>query len=140
MHDNRFENTRCDAINLATVDPSRGAIEIYNNTVINGGTGPHPNDGAATYWVIANLKLLGHAGAVNIQSNWRVVGNDIQCPGGDGAEACAESPDGSYITFLGNEVHNAGKLSSTKMYHAVYFSTNSNFIEVGWNYIHDNLD
>lgn len=130
-----LRNAGSSARPIAIVGYPNETATIGNQNVDYGVRGT----GAATYWVIANLKLLGHAGAVNIQSNWRVVGNDIQCPGGDGAEACAESPDGSYITFLGNEVHNAGKLSSTKMYHAVYFSTNSNFIEVGWNYIHDNL-
>jgi hypothetical protein len=37
-------------------------------------------------------------------------------------------------------VHNAGiNPTSSKYYHAVYFSTDSNHIDVGWNHIHDNF-
>jgi len=96
-------------------------------------------NGSANYWVIAGLKLYGAAAATEIGSGWRVVGNEIQCPSGDGAEACAGAGHVGNIKFLGNEVHNAGMQSSGKMYHAVYFSTNTNNVEIGWNYIHDNL-
>jgi hypothetical protein len=43
--------------------------------------------------------------------------------------------------FLGNEVHDISQQASqppSKQYHAVYFTTDTNHVEVGWNDIHDN--
>src|SRR5262249_15376185 len=52
---------------------------------------------------------------------------------------CFQASVSSQLKFYGNEVHNAGvKPRSSKFYHAVYFSTDSNHIDVGWNHIHDN--
>jgi hypothetical protein len=68
------------------------------------------------------------------------VGNEIECPGGDGQVGCVETSQASRIRFYGNEVHNAGAgPAASKFYHAVYFSTDSNHIDVGWNHIHDNM-
>ena len=73
-------------------------------------------------------------------TGWKIVGNDIECPGGDGQVGCVEASQASGIKFYGNEVHNAGAGPvASKFYHAVYFSTDSNHIDVGWNHIHDNL-
>ena len=42
VHDNYISNTRCGAISLGTVDPSQGAVKVYNNVIVNSGTGPVP--------------------------------------------------------------------------------------------------
>ena len=39
VHDNVIRNTHCDGINFATVDPSQGAVEAYNNVIYHVGTG-----------------------------------------------------------------------------------------------------
>ena len=39
VHDNVIRNTHCDGINFATVDPSRGPVEAYNNVIYHVGTG-----------------------------------------------------------------------------------------------------
>jgi hypothetical protein len=53
---------------------------------------------------------------------------------------CVETSQASGIRFYGNEVHNAGAGPvASKFYHAVYFSTDSNHIDVGWNHVHDNF-
>jgi hypothetical protein len=39
VHDNVIRNTRCDGINFATVDPSQGTVEAYNNVIYHVGTG-----------------------------------------------------------------------------------------------------
>ena len=71
---------------------------------------------------------------------WKIVGNEIECPGGDGQVGCVEASQASHLKFYGNEVHNVGvSPASSKFYHAVYFSTDSNHIDVGWNHIHDNF-
>lgn len=39
VHDNVIRNTHCDGINFATVDPSQGIVEAYNNVIYHVGTG-----------------------------------------------------------------------------------------------------
>src|SRR5882724_1032133 len=92
------------------------------------------------YWVISQLHIFGGTQAMDVSgTGWRVVGNDIQCPGADSDVGCFQMSQSSQIKFYGNEVHNAGiNPTSSKYYHAVYFSTDSNHIDVGWNHIHDN--
>ncbi len=104
-----------------------------------------PNIGiAANDWVIAKLILRGQVEAVEIggdgSSRWRVVGNDISCPIGDGQTGCFTAATASSIDFLGNEVHGVSRQGDqpSKQYHAVYFTTDTNHVEVGWNHIHDN--
>src|SRR5579864_1912559 len=95
----------------------------------------------ADYWVISQLHIIGGKQAIDIGgTGWKIVGNDIECPGGDGQVGCVEASGASSIKFYGNEVHNAGAGPvASKFYHAVYFSTDSNHIDVGWNHIHDNM-
>jgi hypothetical protein len=91
------------------------------------------------WWVISQLHIVGGRQAIDMSGvGWKIVGNDIECPGGDGQVGCVETSQASRIRFYGNEVHNAGPVAS-KFYHAVYFSTDSNHIDVGWNHIHDNF-
>jgi hypothetical protein len=100
-----------------------------------------PNiDAREDYWVFSQLHIVGGSQAMDIGGvGWRVVGNEFECPGADGQVGCVEASGASQMRFYGNEVHNAGmKPASSKFYHAVYFSTDSNHIDVGWNHIHDN--
>ncbi|HEY1939434.1 MAG TPA: choice-of-anchor Q domain-containing protein [Candidatus Angelobacter sp.] len=93
------------------------------------------------YWVISQLHIIGGRQAIDMGgTGWKIVGNDIECPGGDGQVGCVETSQASRIRFYGNEVHNSGAGPvGSKYYHAVYFSTDSNHIDVGWNHIHDNF-
>jgi hypothetical protein len=95
----------------------------------------------ADYWVISQLHIIGGKQAIDVGgTGWKIVGNDIECPGGDGQVGCVEASQASGIKFYGNEVHNAGAGPvASKVYHAVYFSTDSNHIDMGWNHIHDNF-
>ncbi|MEW6338199.1 MAG: choice-of-anchor Q domain-containing protein [Acidobacteriota bacterium] len=96
-------------------------------------------------WVLAGLVLRGRIEAAEVggfgSARWRVVGNDISCPVGDGQTGCFTAALASHVVFLGNEVHDVGTQSAeqpSKQYHAVYFTTDTNHVEVGWNHIHDN--
>ncbi|HZD93488.1 MAG TPA: choice-of-anchor Q domain-containing protein [Candidatus Sulfotelmatobacter sp.] len=93
------------------------------------------------HWVISQLHIIGGRQAIDMGgTGWKIVGNEIECPGADGQVGCVETSQASQIRFYGNEVHNAGTSpASSKFYHAVYFSTDSNHIDVGWNHIHDNF-
>jgi hypothetical protein len=42
VHDNVIRNAICDGMNLVTVDPDMGTVEVYNNVVYHVGTGPAP--------------------------------------------------------------------------------------------------
>src|SRR6266567_1331325 len=100
-----------------------------------------PNIGAREdYWVISQLHIIGGTQAMDLGGiGWRIIGNDMQCPGADDQVGCFEMSQASQIRFYGNDVHNAGiNPTSSKYYHAVYFSTDSNHIDVGWNHVHDN--
>ncbi len=100
-----------------------------------------PNIGVRTdYWVISQLHLIAGTQAMDVSGiGWRIVGNEMQCPGADNQVGCVQLNGSTEVQFYGNEVHNAGPApASSKFYHAVYFSTDSNHIDVGWNHIHDN--
>jgi hypothetical protein len=101
-----------------------------------------PNIGTREdYWVISQLHILGGEQAMDLSgTGWRLIGNEMQCPYADGEVGCFEMNQSTQSVFYGNEVHNAGiSPTSSKFYHAVYFSTDSNHIDVGWNHIHDNF-
>jgi len=125
------------------------ALVAYPNAIVTVGVagGLHygirtPNIGAhEDYWVISQLHIIGGTQAMDIGGvGWRVIGNEMQCPGADDQVGCFEMSEGTQARFYGNEVHNAGiNPTSSKFYHAVYFSTDSNHIDVGWNHIHDNF-
>jgi IPT/TIG domain len=101
-----------------------------------------PNIGTnEDYWVISQLHIVGGTQAMDIGGlGWRIIGNEMQCPGADDQVGCFEMSEGNQVRFYGNDVHNAGiNPTSSKFYHAVYFSTDSNHVDVGWNHIHDNF-
>ncbi len=111
--------------------------------VIGSLTGPAmaartPNiDRTSDHWVLAGLTFRGKQEGLDLTASkdWRIIGNDFSCPTGFGPTGCVETGQANYIAFLGNNVHDIAKPGTTKTYHAVYFSTDSNHIEVGWNTI-----
>lgn len=90
-------------------------------------------------WVFAGLTLRGQGEAAILAASdyWRFVNNDISCPNGDGPSACFETQLASHIKFLGNIVHDTGIPKASALYHGVYFSTDSNHVEVGWNTVYN---
>lgn len=101
---------------------------------------PDIKSGPFSYWTLAGLVLRGRNESVSLVlvSNWRLVANDISCPNGNGVAACVEVERSTNIKVLGNYIHNAGVVGASKHYHSLYFTTDSNHIEVGWNTISDN--
>jgi hypothetical protein len=89
-------------------------------------------------WVFAGLQFRGLNPVVlnGPSTSWRLVANDISCPhatGSDGGGACFETTLASNIEFYGNEVHDAGAADASALFQGVYFSTDSNHIDMGWN-------
>jgi hypothetical protein len=101
---------------------------------------PVISGGPFSYWTVAGLTLRGHNESASLVSvsNWRLVANDISCPDADGVAACVEVERSMNVKVLGNRIHNAGKVGASKHYHSLYFTTDSNHIEAGWNQITDN--
>ncbi len=98
---------------------------------------PSERGGACTGgWVFAGLTLRGQNAAMSLEgpsSGWRVVANDMTCPNGDGPTACFETSMSANVQFYGNNVHDTGTANASSEYHGVYFSTDSNHIDMGWN-------
>jgi hypothetical protein len=116
-----------------------GSSQVEYGIRVITGSDPAVND-----WIISKLVLRGRVQAMEVGASsanrWRVVGNDISCPEGDGQTGCFAASLTRGIAFLGNHVHDistAGPQPS-KQYHAVYFTTDTSDVEVGWNHIHDN--
>jgi uncharacterized protein (TIGR03437 family) len=89
------------------------------------------------YWVFAGLVLRGQNEAITPygDTGWRIVGNDMSCPNGDGQSGCFEGNLFSNAKFYGNNVHDTGTAGASDQYQGVYFSTDSNHLEIGWNTI-----
>jgi IPT/TIG domain len=120
---------------LALVAYPGATVTIGTNSATYGARTPAIS-GAKDYWVLAGLQIRGLTGLdlVNV-TGWRIVGNDFSCPDGSGQTACVHTDTTTNLKFYGNYVHNVGDTSGTidKYYHGVYFTTNSNHIDVGWN-------
>jgi hypothetical protein len=69
VHDNLIYNDPCDAMNFATVDPSKGKVEAYNNVFYHDGIGPSPSDGDGDYscFYSAGYTNTGTAGSGTIE-------------------------------------------------------------------------
>lgn len=87
------------------------------------------------FWVFAGLTVRGQTEAVIAAAgeHWRFVGNDFSCPNGDGPSACVFATQSLHMKFLGNTIHDTGRPSASALYHGLYFATDMNFAEVGWN-------
>jgi hypothetical protein len=104
------------------------------------------NTGQPTnHWVFAGLTLRGGGAmttdtSIGPSTDYRIVGNDFSCPNGDGQTGCYADNLISGVVFYGNNIHDVSSAlpnGSSKQYHSVYFSTDANHIDFGWNQIHN---
>jgi len=123
-----------------------GAHPVIGSTDLEFGTRiPNNPDTYANHWVFAGLTLRGLVTALDLggsgSTDWRIVGNDISCPRGDGQTGCFAASLASHVLFYGNQVHDIGvetPQQPSKQYHAVYFTTDTIHVDAGWNDLHDN--
>ena len=98
------------------------------------------------HWVLSKFTITTAGIGVTAQSGFRVIGNYVTAPNGDGMDG-AIGGIGNDIAILGNELCNVGSAACSKLYHAIYISgvrrsedprapTESNR-EVAWNSVHD---
>jgi len=122
--------------------------------------------GDTSHWVLAGMFLQGIQ-ALNLKgvtNDWRVIGNDMTCPNASGemyppytadigfeGVACTLSVNATNLAYFGNNVHDTAQNCAAgltinggngndacKLYHAVYFSTSSIHLDIGWNTIAPN--
>ncbi len=117
-----------------------GATATLGNSGIDFGMRVPAIGVSPDYVTVAGLFFApsNHALFPQNSTNWRVVGNNFQCPNANGQDGCFTTAQMTFVKFFGNETTNTGVAAASKQQHAVYFSTDSNHIEAGWNYIHDN--
>lgn len=97
--------------------------------------------GTKDYVVLAGLTLVGQDALDLVNNNgWRVVANDLSCPQGSGQSACLHTDSNTNLYVYGNRVHNVGDQAGAidKYFHAVYFTTNTNSVWMGWNEVAPN--
>ena len=128
--------------------PPRALVAYPGATVtIGNATGGPPDFGLRTSdcqgnYVFAGVSFRGQAPAQpGSGANYRFVASDITCPytQGGGGGACFGTSQASYIYFYGNHVYNAGTSNASALFQGVYFSTDSNYVDMGWNlveYVH----
>lgn len=100
------------------------------------------------YWTIAKLSLTAQAEAAFYNAGFRIVGNYITAPSGDGETGALAGGDSTNLEILGNELTNIGAKGCSKLYHAMYVQSaeadsgprlpDEPNREIAWNYIHDN--
>jgi hypothetical protein len=92
-------------------------------------------------WVVAGFNILASQ-CMNLNSpNWNIVANDMTAPMGGNLTACVEVADTPFVNMYGNHIHNIGNSTTSKTYHAVYYSsgTNASHEIFAWNSVHDVL-
>lgn len=63
VHDNLIHDDPCDGINFATVDPSQGRVEAYNNVIYHVGIGPSPGDGESGDYSCIYMAYITNTGS-----------------------------------------------------------------------------
>jgi len=124
--------------------PPRAMLAYPGATVTIGNpAGGSPDFGLRTSdcqgnYVFGGIAFRGQAPAQpGSGANYRFTGSDITCPDtlGGGGGACFGTSQASYIYFYGNHVYNAGAVNASALFQGVYFSTDSNYIDMGWNLV-----
>ena len=129
VHDNLIHGTVCDGINFATVDPSQGTVEAYNNVIYDVGLGPDPADGSSDYAgiYVANITNMGSPGSGSV----RIYNNTLYNCGSRktsaaGAIARAAGPvgiqmDDNLVVTLAGESYFSGDTSAVTGSNNLFF-------------------
>lgn len=91
-------------------------------------------------WTIAEINLRGvEPVLVGGGTNWRWVGNDITNPQGTnmGQDGAFETSQATNNAFYGNNAHDLNGSSTDSDTQGVYFSTDSNGVDMGWNRVYN---
>jgi hypothetical protein len=99
------------------------------------GNGVRTKGQGELYWTLAGFNLIGsgQAYAAYNPQHWRIVGNDMTCPNANGASGCFTFGPALDMKAYGNNVHDAGLIGASALYHGVYIADQSVTIDFGWN-------
>ncbi len=136
VHDNVIHGTVCDGLNFATVDPSQGKVEAYNNVIYDVGLGPDPVEAAADY---AGIYVAGETdlgapggGAVEIYNNtlygcgsWTQSTSAAAFNNGGGNPALTIHVVNNLVYALASERYVAGTVSQIGGSNNVFFGGGS---------------
>lgn len=123
------------------------AIVVYPGataTVGNGGVGygfrlPAISGGPFNWWVIAGFNISAAYTGISVPyaTGSRIIANDVTCntTSATGNAACLTADSASTTWLYGNNIHDVGYSGSTKTYHAVYWSVDTNHDQMAWNTI-----
>ncbi|HXM42399.1 MAG TPA: IPT/TIG domain-containing protein [Bryobacteraceae bacterium] len=121
------------------------ALVAYPGATVTIGnpTGGLPDFGLRTSdcqgnYVFAGIAFRGQAPAQpGGGAHYRFIASDITCPHtqGAGGGACFATSQASYIYFYGNHVYSAGTENASALFQGVYFSTDSSYVDMGWNLV-----
>lgn len=119
----------------STIGSATGAVPYALRT---------PNIGGFHFWTVAGFTIRSNNIGIEISggsSDFRVIAMDASCPTAIGAfqGGCMDTGlTTTHIAYLGNYVHDNAQVrpgSSTKGFHNMYFSTDSNHVVAAWNLI-----
>jgi hypothetical protein len=102
------------------------------------------------YWTFAGLTIRGGSSAIGMDGGelpnpaqyWRFVGNDIsnaQSTGSGGGGAAFDVGLSSNVKIFGNYMHDLNLGTTGNLQQGMYFSTDANNIEFGWNEIYNSM-
>jgi hypothetical protein len=94
------------------------------------------------HWTIAGGIIFRGLNPMGLSGGdvWRIIGNDISDPltsGSNGGSACFETSQATNARVLGNNFHDMNLASTDRLQQGVYFSTDSNHAELGWNVLNN---
>jgi hypothetical protein len=134
--------------NWCSASGSPRALVAYpsaTSVVIGNPSGDLPHFGLRTSdcqgnWVFGGISFrgmipVGPGGG----SNYRFVALDITCPHTSQGGACFLTSQVEHTYLYGSHIYDGGTATASSQFHGVYFSTDSNHVDMGWNlveYIH----
>ncbi len=111
VHDNLIHDDPCDGINFATVDPSQGKVEAYNNVIYHVGIGPSPQDGDSGDYSCIYMAYITNTGPVG-GGTVEIYNNTLyDC----GAHSASFANNGSFM-INGGETSLLVKIRNNVMY------------------------
>ena len=124
----------------ATAKIGTDSLDAWS-TFVSGSPSP------STYWIISKLVLAGKDNAATYNTGFRLIGNHVSTPQGNGQTGAIGGIDSGNLYVLGNELTNCGYAGTSKLYHPMYIQSpesstaprlpNSDNREIAWNYLHD---
>jgi hypothetical protein len=124
---------------IALVAYPGASVTIGADSLGYGVRTPAISGGPFSNWVLAGFNLHAADSLEIGATNWRIVANTAQCLNGQGQDACMQGAQGAgNLTYYGNYIYNSGlncPASNCKQYHALYLTTDTNHVWIGWNEI-----